>query len=846
MKCLYSPKVKRSPLTRVHLTQTENKLEKLERLFIELFPDENVENLIHVMDSKDVMKLRDLKLKMAQIVHSEESNQKSKSTYNVTKKKIIPNEPIGNEIPMRTGYIHQHSLPKEPLYGFDWNEEDNESMTTVDGMCLLNGDLDNKGYFGADSQISQLRSVGFDSNNFLSQITRRPAPVIDSYTMSSRTMTSKFIQSYFDNFHIYYPIVKKDFFLRIYNNGNHLTGPNDKQVWQLLLNIVLAIGAWCVDGDATEIDLFYYQSAKSHLTGKLFESGSTRLVVCFFLLSKYAQWRQKSNSAYQYIGHSLRLATSLGLYKELPNTIQDKLAIEQRRRTWWSIFNQDFKISLLFGRPLQCSLPFEEITINLPTPINDDKFHFLTNANNTIPTIYDETIHMVKLYRLFYDHATPLNTLSISDIIRISNKIKAFSNDLPYFLKVIPDSHNNLHPNPSHPWVNFAKHSIFWEQQSLNLYVLRNLKFSKDDSTEDLRDCEKLLFEIPQNLIDSISHYIAATVLQPLQSWNCIFYLFNAALLPLTILLSNMKNKGVSSKISSKCYTQLRKILEILKGIKNFEISSCEKFIQILAQICTENNDTSTSTGADDSYDEMHNEKESPMTSNHEFHNSITEITINHHSKNESISKNIPQPMTPSGMSSIALTPNLLNSPPVSFRTNELSFTDLMRTLPQKNKSRSNDMSPRLEAISPKSQPKHIGTIDSIMQKPHQLPPLNEGIPLTHPTYFHNGNTTQPSPQSTFPFLKPAVPVNAPRDYNSTKKNVQDDVDPTFNMERQSSATTSIFPSWNSSSGLTEDMGTFGDPIGATSPIPSTGFGIPGGLFNTTTIDDVYNYLFDK
>ncbi|KGK35068.1 hypothetical protein JL09_g5782, partial [Pichia kudriavzevii] len=115
-----------------------------------------------------------------------------------------------------------------------------------------------------------------------------------------------FIDAYFKTYHMSYPLLNKSHFIS--NMEKNL--PKDHSSWWCLYYTVCALGSWCVSGDSTNYDLFYYKLAKHHLS-QVFESGNIDYVISLILLSNYAQKRNKPNTGWNYLGLAVSMAVSL-------------------------------------------------------------------------------------------------------------------------------------------------------------------------------------------------------------------------------------------------------------------------------------------------------------------------------------------------------------------------------------------------------------------------------------------------------------------------------------------------------------------------------------------------------
>lgn len=213
---------------------------------------------------------------------------------------------------------------------------------------------------GSSSSVVPLRALrhyGFDlivpaSDSYQIPSPRRLVPLKAQLLESapSGLVEQAFIDSYFMNYHSGYPFIHESTFRAQYNG--QIPRPHGS-AWQILLNIVLALGAWCVGDDNSDLDISFYQEARRHLEqASVFERGNLTLVQALLLLSNYIQKRDKPNTGWNYLGLALRMAMSLGLHRELPSWNITLLQREIRRRVWWGIYIFDSGAAKTFGRPI--------------------------------------------------------------------------------------------------------------------------------------------------------------------------------------------------------------------------------------------------------------------------------------------------------------------------------------------------------------------------------------------------------------------------------------------------------------------------------------------------------------
>lgn len=140
----------------------------------------------------------------------------------------------------------------------------------------------------------------------------------------------------------------------------------------MLLYTIMALGAWCLDNNNTELDDELYHLALSFGDAEsLFASADLTFVQALILFSNLSQKRNKPNTGSNFLGLATRMALSLGLHRELPEWSISLLQREMRRRVWWGLYMFDSGASTTFGRPIL--LPGEEAMDVRPVLNIDDE-----------------------------------------------------------------------------------------------------------------------------------------------------------------------------------------------------------------------------------------------------------------------------------------------------------------------------------------------------------------------------------------------------------------------------------------------------------------------------------------
>jgi proline utilization trans-activator len=84
---------------------------------------------------------------------------------------------------------------------------------------------------------------------------------------------------------------------------------------------------------------FDYFTAAVDLLPDVHEQGSILYAETLAYVGYFMQNMNRRDAAFLYIGMALRMAISLGLHQEVTSAGLDEIALEHRRRVWWSIYS---------------------------------------------------------------------------------------------------------------------------------------------------------------------------------------------------------------------------------------------------------------------------------------------------------------------------------------------------------------------------------------------------------------------------------------------------------------------------------------------------------------------------
>jgi len=197
--------------------------------------------------------------------------------------------------------------------------------------------------------------------------------------MISHHVIGTLIQAYFTIFHVTYPLIHEETF-KAQCHGTR-SRPYQRS-WDTLFYAVLGVGAWCLDNEDNAFDERLYRRAL--FLGEdesIFETANLSLVQALLLLSNLSQKRNKPNTGWNCLGLAKRMASSLGLHRELSEWNISPFQREMRRRVWWSLYMFDSSASTTFGRATL--LPGREVMdVSYVSNVSDEVGYLLPRLCN--------------------------------------------------------------------------------------------------------------------------------------------------------------------------------------------------------------------------------------------------------------------------------------------------------------------------------------------------------------------------------------------------------------------------------------------------------------------------------
>nr|WNZ75146.1 lactose regulatory protein [Kluyveromyces marxianus] len=326
--------------------------------------------------------------------------------------------------------------------------------------------------------------------------------------------TSSYIDAFFKHYHPFYPFIDEDRFFAQYNDQIQ---PPNMEIWQILLNTVLTLGAWCLNSNGTH-DTIYFENALSYLSATVFQTGTIDLTCALLLLTHYVYKIQKPNTAWTFLGLCSHMATSLGLHRELPNL---SLQAQQIRRTiWWSIYCTECDLTVETGRGSQ-----------LPNLQSIDAILPVSSAGLNERSIYSSIIQESQWSKIVQQVLTEnAYQHSAADCLVWFDSIQEFVNTRP-----IPSTQAELKAldETQLAWLPLANFRPYWIFHC-SLIALFTRFFQREPSNDsNVARCKELCLQLSSRNILSLLTFVRTYRLNSLSCWYATHYLIRTSLVPL-------------------------------------------------------------------------------------------------------------------------------------------------------------------------------------------------------------------------------------------------------------------------------------------------------------------------
>ncbi|KAJ0107914.1 hypothetical protein J7T55_007126 [Diaporthe amygdali] len=633
--CLYE-KHSRTPLTRKHLTEVEERLERAEHLVRQMravLPP-------HLLPRKNAAPAQgprptssDPSFDFSKIEQPGSSSHSSDAADGQAHIKPDPSDdapfdaeptpgsiatpnPSGADVkpasehgpPREPGRLAPHRVPQRGMStilesppvtdDFEWDEQDNmvnaafspdmndADDAALDGMASLTVSEKEGGYLGVASGAAFIRLLEPSMRRRSNQTRSRPSmtsyPSLTMQPNPNRQIADIMIDAYFKLFHLNYPIIHEPTFRAQFSEI--IPRPHGDP-WLVLAYVVAAIGVWSSAKTSDNLDLTLFAQARSILSFNFLELGNLTLVQALTLTSNYQQKRDRPNSAYNYLGLAVRMAMGLGLHKEFQGWNISPLNMEIRRRVWWSLCVFDCGATITFSRPL--TWPFDGVEVSLPRNVHDREL--TPNSLNYPPETEDITPYTaVRTQAAFHVATNFIYRRVIGKPLPSAEELVELDKErIEPWIKSIPPYFAESAKVP--PKYTFAHVTISWRYRNFRIIMYRPFVIRKAFRARDGRNLD----ETPASLhayntcladakytIQSISNYWVNSEQGRMAAWYALYFIFQAALIPCICL----RNLPLSDQ-AADWRQQINTTLQIIAGLAPLN-ASAQRCYGVIAELC--------------------------------------------------------------------------------------------------------------------------------------------------------------------------------------------------------------------------------------------------------------------
>ncbi|KAH7311356.1 fungal-specific transcription factor domain-containing protein [Stachybotrys elegans] len=307
---------------------------------------------------------------------------------------------------------------------------------------------------------------------------RERIALLHEVVLPPRSLADEHLNNYWENFHLFHPILHRPTFQRRYEElwtqelptveSPYSQPPGYEDIPSIrafysLVNAVLAMGClWTAnlrDADRVKHDALastqrtdpaiFYNRAEKLLSGAHACHGNLLSVQAHITMALYLQLAGDVNRCWLAVGMAIRIAQGIGIH--LNHAAESQAQREERRRAWWCCVQNDRFMGMMFGRP-----PMVVWSVHVPFPADTDDELLSTqpySSSNPI-TVVERSVQgyfvhsiafsdiLLNVLRLFYmQPASPKQTKQFplaeySQMIELDASLGEWWDQLPDYLRV--------------------------------------------------------------------------------------------------------------------------------------------------------------------------------------------------------------------------------------------------------------------------------------------------------------------------------------------------------------------------------------------------------------------------
>ncbi|KAH8808913.1 fungal-specific transcription factor [Xylogone sp. PMI_703] len=483
--------------------------------------------------------------------------------------------PINSTSEENQGLANLEPIPNQDT---DWDEErrDREPIPSeADDVNALSLSVDRQSsYLGATSiraaflvmlKVAPMLRSFFTPQSAAKQISgsgnslasRSSLPMKNLVAIPWTSEGQTLIDAYFNRVQILVPMLDEPSF-----RADYLTAKRTDAPWLALLNMVFVMGSIVANKSDNHSHINFYNQAKEHLGLDSFGSGHLETLQALALMGGYyLHYINRPNMANSIMGAALRMACAMGLHRESipdPNG-SNAAAVEQRRRTWWSLFCLDTWASTTLGRPSMGRWG-PAITIRSPEEVHDP--NVIGKYSGIVPLI--ENIKFCKISTQIQDVLAQSPLLRPEDRAILDGQLVQWHDNLPWILR-------SGEPCPESIYT--ARCIMKWRYQSLRIVLYRpvllnlaNRGSQEPPSTEEIEAVNKCR-EIARQTITDISREWTPN---QMLGWNGVWFMYQASMIPLVSIFWESWNAAQVREWRS----QIEIVLDAFDGMADWSLAA--------------------------------------------------------------------------------------------------------------------------------------------------------------------------------------------------------------------------------------------------------------------------------
>ncbi|KAF7168673.1 hypothetical protein CNMCM5623_001613 [Aspergillus felis] len=349
---------------------------------------------------------------------------------------------------------------------------------------------------------------------------RQKPPVSVPPSTQSEASDLQLIDAYFNFIHPSMPLLDEPDFRQTY-----ISNRRRDQHWLALMNMVLALGSISVYPSDDTTHIAYCKRARQYLSLESLGSANIETVQTLGIMAgHYLHYISQPNLAYVLIGAAMRMATALGLHKELADAdesesrpLQPSVPADLRRRIWWSLYCLDTWGCMTLGRP---TIGRSSMAVSTMPPVN---------TSSTL--ILVENIRFCQVATRAQEALAASPLPPYAQLQELDAELTDWYEQLPPLLKAYEPCPDSIHT---------ARTRMRWSLHNLRILLYRPVLLHyalRRVPAITLHTEERLAIEKCQRLArEAIVDIAEAQVKSPAAAWGVIWHGFQASLVPLLTL----------------------------------------------------------------------------------------------------------------------------------------------------------------------------------------------------------------------------------------------------------------------------------------------------------------------